>query len=314
MLATWQFITKQICQCFFQNTLGGKYNRGMSVVDTCRILHGDDDLSEEQYFLAAALGWMVELLQAYLLVVDDIMDGSQTRRGRPCWYLRVGLSAANDGCLLRSSIFILLKKYFREHKNYVRMMELFNEVSFQTEIGQACDLTATGLPNDSWIEKHSFTAIYKTAYYSFYLPVALALFFCDKATEDNLQTAKEILLLMGEYFQIQDDYLDNFADPSVLGKIGTDIQENKCSWLVIQAWRISNVEQRKVLEENYGRPGREHEVKRLYEELELRKIYANFEHHRVHELEEIISRIDERSGLKREVFTTFLGKIHKRSK
>ncbi|EKG15268.1 Polyprenyl synthetase [Macrophomina phaseolina MS6] len=113
------------------------------------------------------------------------------------------------------------------------MMELFHEAPFQTEIGQACDLTATGLPNDLWIEKQSFTAIYKTAYYSFYLPVALALLFCDNATEKNLRAAKDILIPIGEYFQIQDDYLDNFADPSVLGKVGTDIQENKCSWLVV---------------------------------------------------------------------------------
>ena len=44
----------------------------------------------------------------------------------------------------------------------------------------------------------------------------------DQASYD---AAREPLLLMGVYFQAQDDYLDAFAPPETLGKIGTDIQE-----------------------------------------------------------------------------------------
>jgi hypothetical protein len=43
------------------NTPGGKLNRGMSVVDTVEILKGRQ-LSEDEYFKAAVLGWCVELV------------------------------------------------------------------------------------------------------------------------------------------------------------------------------------------------------------------------------------------------------------
>lgn len=49
-------------------------------------------------------------------------------------------------------------------------------------------------------------------------------------------------------FCAQDDYLDLFGDPSVTGKVGTDIQDNKCSWLVVQCLQRASPEQRRVLQ------------------------------------------------------------------
>jgi farnesyl diphosphate synthase len=55
--------------------------------------------------------------------------------------------------------------------------------------------------------------------------------------------AETILLSLGEYFQIQDDYLDCYGDPMVIGKHGTDIIDNKCSWLIIQALKFADQNQ-----------------------------------------------------------------------
>lgn len=58
------------------------------------------------------------------------MDGSQTRRGRPCWYQcnNIGLSAINDAILLESGVFQLLRRHFRDAPYYVDLMELFHDV------------------------------------------------------------------------------------------------------------------------------------------------------------------------------------------
>ncbi|KAG6043050.1 hypothetical protein E4U33_001770 [Claviceps sp. LM78 group G4] len=303
------------------NPLGGKCNRGMSVPDSVSLLLGRP-LNEDEYFQAATLGWMTELLQAFFLVSDDIMDSSITRRGKPCWYRQpgVGMVAINDAFVLESSIYVLLKKYFRSHPAYIDLVELFHETSFQTEMGQLCDLLTApvdkvDLDNFS-MTKYRFIVIYKTAYYSFYLPIALALHQLNLATPKNLKIAEDILIPLGEYFQIQDDYLDNFGLPEHIGKIGTDIKDNKCSWLVNQAIEIATPEQRKILEDNYGKQSDENEavVKKLYADLKLKERYEAFEEKRAGEIRAMIDGIDESEGLKKGIFEVFLDKIYKRTK
>jgi farnesyl diphosphate synthase len=79
-------------------------------------------------------------------VADDIMDDSETRRGRLCWYKveNLGPNAFNDALMLESAIYILLKKYFRNKEYYADLLDIMHEVNHKTIYGQSLD-TRTGI-------------------------------------------------------------------------------------------------------------------------------------------------------------------------
>ncbi|KAJ0733974.1 putative chrysanthemyl diphosphate synthase [Helianthus annuus] len=68
------------------NVPGGKMTRGLSVLDSYKLLKGESELTDDEVFLACALGWCIEWMQGYIVLHDDIIDGSHTRRGQPCWF------------------------------------------------------------------------------------------------------------------------------------------------------------------------------------------------------------------------------------
>jgi len=301
---------------------GGKMNRGlalMSVMSTLAKSKGRT-LSDRERVQSAALGWCIEFLQAFFLVADDIMDGSKTRRGNPCWYLKsdVGMVAINDSFILESFVFKILKRYYGAEPYYLQLLDLFLEVTRQTELGQLLDLTSQPVGQKIDLNRFSMNRLskifkYKTAFYSFYLPVALGMVVSGITDRKMYDKAREILCIMGEYFQIQDDFLDCFGTPEQIGKIGTDIQDSKNSWLVVTALEMCNTRQRKVLEDNYGshEPRKVELVKKLYRELRLEKIFQDYEENSYQTIKKLI---DDYKELPTEVFTFLLGKIYKRTK
>jgi len=307
-------------RCINYTVPGGKMNRGKSVLVSLECIL-KRDLTDDEIKKANILGWAVEWLQALFLVSDDIMDGSITRRGQPCWYKNedVGLIAINDTLILESCIYKLLKKYFRNEKYYIDIVELFHEISYTTELGQLIDLITApenkvNLDKFS-MEKYIWIVRYKTAFYSFYLPVALAMIMAGINNEESLKVAKEILIPLGEYFQVQDDYLDCYGDPKIIGKIGTDIQDNKCSWLVNQALKICTPEQRQILNENYGQndPQKIQRVKDLYKELKIEELYKQYEEESYQRVSAMIAKVDP-NIINPDVFTKFMNRIYKRTK
>ncbi|XP_029360453.1 farnesyl pyrophosphate synthase isoform X2 [Echeneis naucrates] len=307
-------------EVLFYNAPGGKRNRGLSVIGSLRELVPPTQLSQDTVQRALLVGWCIELLQAFFLVADDIMDASVTRRGQPCWYKKdeIGLDAINDSFLLEASIYRLLRRHCRDQPYYVHLLELFTETSFQTELGQALDLM-TAPPGQIdlsrfTMERYKAIVKYKTAFYSFYLPVAAAMYMAGINSEEEHNNAKHILLEMGEFFQIQDDYLDCYGDPAVTGKIGTDIQDNKCSWLVVKALEIMTPEQRAELETCYGHHDETsvEKVKTLYNTLQMPALYDKYQDESYQRLQKLIAC--HAQNLPHIVFLNFAEKIYKRNK
>merc|ERR1712166_977249 len=227
--------------------------------------------------------------------------------------------AINDAFLIEACIYKILKNHFKSKPYYVQLLELMHEVTYQTELGQMLDLiTAPDFDVDLskfTIEKYKCIVKYKTAFYSFYCPVAMGMMMAgfdpdaDKAKYDN---ALKILLEMGEFFQIQDDYLDCYGDPKTIGKIGTDIQDNKCGWLIVQALDRATPEQRKTLEDNYAQKdeAKVAKVKAVYKELDLAKVYHDYQDESHSRLQTLIK---EKAGeLPVAIFTDFAKKIYYR--
>lgn len=326
------------------NVPGGKLNRGISVVDTVAILL-NRPLTDDEYFKAALLGWCIELLQAFFLVSDDMMDGSISRRGQPCWYRvhdvkglgKVHNVAINDSFMLEGAIYHLLKTHFRRESYYVDLLELFQDVTYKTEMGQLVDLITA--PEDNIdirkynLDKHTFIVRYKTAFYSFYLSVALAMRMCgvpdvyelNGKTVEPYKEADRILIPMGEFFQVQDDYLDYYGTEAEIGKIGTDIVDGKCSWCVCTALTYGTEAQKQLLYENYGKKGadqavREQAVKDMYNDeqgLNIPRRYEEYQKKAVEEINAMIDQVPEPAAhevvkgnrLRRDAFRAFLSKI-----
>ncbi|XP_013071869.2 farnesyl pyrophosphate synthase-like [Biomphalaria glabrata] len=301
------------------NVPHGKKNRGISVVTSFK--HLVPDASEDDIKIARVMGWCVELLQGFFLVADDIMDNSLTRRGQPCWYKKegVGMIAINDSYFLESCIYKLIKRYAASKPYYVHLLELFLETTLQTVIGQCMDLITVPVEGKLDLskfdmERYSTIVKWKTAFYSFYLPVAIAMYMSGITDEVVLAKAKEILLEMGHFFQVQDDYLDCYGDPEVIGKIGTDIQDCKCGWLVVRALEVASEEQKDKLKEYYGKWDDEavQKVKNIYKELKVESLYLQFEEESYTKITHMINTLDVK--LPKSIFHDFVNKIYKRQK
>ena len=122
--------------------------------------------------------WSTVLVRGFRMlerisICTKVATRSTNRYKRP----HVKEIAINDSFILESCVFELIRKRFRGRPSYVSLLELFHEVTLQTEIGQLLDLTSQPIDGTPDLQRftpsrHAMIVKYKTAFYSFYLPVA----------------------------------------------------------------------------------------------------------------------------------------------
>jgi farnesyl diphosphate synthase len=262
-----------------KNVPFGKLNRGLAVVHFYRELK--EERTDEDDKLANILGWCIEIMQAACLIADDIMDGSEMRRGKVCWYREphVKMSAINDLLLLENIVYQIFHKYFTGRESHFPLVQLFHKIAYQTILGQSLD-TRIGLnPNINEFNEQLYSTIvtYKTSFYTFYCPVAAAMILADVDDPKAFRALEEVMLEIGYLFQVQDDYLDCYGDPEIIGKNGTDIADSKCSWLIVQALKLGSEDQIKTLKDCYGDGKSEEVVREIYMDLKLPQVFMKFE-------------------------------------
>ncbi|XP_043797815.1 farnesyl pyrophosphate synthase-like isoform X2 [Apis laboriosa] len=263
---------------------GGK-RRSVSLVIAYKLLASQDQLTKENICLARILAWCIEIMHAFYIVMDDIVDHTDIRRNQPTWHVKVGLGAINDALILETCIYKLLEKHFKSKNCYVDIVDLFLKYNKKAGHGQCLDI----LISTNWGKKANFDLFsmdqyntlvkYKTSYFSFILPFSLAMRFADIIDPEMHREAEKILIKISHLFQVQNDFLDYYSKEEIGGKSGTDIQEGKCTWPIVVALQRATAKQKKILKECYGGADEEKvkRVKEIYEEIGISNIYLDYE-------------------------------------
>jgi geranylgeranyl diphosphate synthase type I len=219
--------------------------------------------SEAIIAVAAAL----ELFQACAIIHDDVMDGSETRRGRPAVHRRFadlhaqrGWQGDKDGFGRGAAILLgdlclawsdeLLSSSWLVHD---RARQVWGDMRGELMGGQYLDLLEQ-VRGDGTVESALRVARYKSAKYTVVEPLHLGAALAD-APQDVLDAYSAYGMPLGEAFQLRDDVLGVFGDPSVTGKpAGDDLREGKRTVLVAMALESATPDQKALVRRHLGDP------------------------------------------------------------
>jgi geranylgeranyl diphosphate synthase, type I len=227
---------------------------------------GGGDADDDRIVTAAAA---VEMLHASALVHDDVMDDSDTRRGRPSAHRqfermhRTGRWQGEAAPFGRSAAMLLgdlllgwademLRTCGLADDNVLAALRFFDAMRTEVVAGQYLDLVAQSQGQTS-VPQAMRVVRFKAAKYTVERPLHLgaALAGADDAAITALTSYG---LPLGEAFQLRDDVLGVFGDPGVTGKpAGDDLREGKRTVLMALAYERADAEQRRQLQRLLGR-------------------------------------------------------------
>ncbi|HEY3503604.1 MAG TPA: polyprenyl synthetase family protein [Actinocatenispora sp.] len=211
----------------------------------------------------------LELLQACALIHDDVMDASDTRRGEPAVHrrfadLHTAAGWAGDPDAFGTGAAILLgdlclgwsAEMYDESGLPLDALAAargaYDEMRTEVMAGQYLDVLAQADVRHSSRERASKVARFKSAKYTVERPLLLGGRLAG-ATPDALATYSAYGLPLGEAFQLRDDVLGVFGDPSATGKpAGDDLREGKRTYLVAAAYEAASPTGRAVLDARLG--------------------------------------------------------------
>ncbi len=217
-------------------------------------LGGDDDSR------ITDLGAAIELLHVMALFHDDIMDGAQTRRGEPTTHMRMQRNHQTAGwngesrrfgegaaILIGDIAYALSDQLFGNSSSFAR--HIWNELRIEVNVGQYLDVLCSA-SGDRSIETADRICRYKSGKYTIERPLHLGALCARPDADQNLLDALSGYgLPLGDAFQMRDDVMGAFGDPSITGKpVGADLREGKPTPLLARAFARASSTQFDVLQ------------------------------------------------------------------
>jgi geranylgeranyl diphosphate synthase, type I len=208
--------------------------------------------------LVVDVGAAVELLHTFALVHDDVMDGSDRRRGGPAIHRRF-MSRHDDrgwrgearrygegaAILVGDFAFVYADMLMANAPEVAR--PVFDELRLELCVGQFMDLEGTASGSRDSVRAERIER-YKSGKYTVERPLQLGAALAGRL-DDLAAPLSAFGVPLGEAFQLRDDLLGVFGDAAVTGKpVGDDLREGKLTPLVAVAAARATDRQARLLQ------------------------------------------------------------------